>query len=990
MISFASASEWDNGLRYEKNDMKVTLENWAWVPFFGDDLGTAELKSHKSINHILEVAPGEDRVTMYYDINFKEIYKDGLGEVEFINMTDGEIIEKDYHFVVWKTITEEGNNYSKVCSESENDTTYCDQVLVGTYQEEYEGWVEVNTQDIPKGIVRIGLATDVNLGDTIDGIWTIAGKRIEKHASWTTSLNVDLIAYFKLNETSGTTSIDSIGTFNLTESGTSSTPNHAGIINGSWDFNTNNDFLVSSINTGIVGNNARTISGWVNPDSIATGQLMGIGFGSDNDEFALGWNSTLGIYLTAFGANDLQGNGVMNVSNWSMLTVTYDGSNLSLWFNGAYDSSKTATLTTINEKIRISTRESWGTGANAKIDEVSIWNRSLTSSEITQLYNDGNAITQVEGLIAIVLNSPENNSLQLINSDIILNATASSINTLQNMSLYINGTLNETKSLSGNLDTETFNKSFSTLGQYNWTIESCDNVECVNSETRTFKIKDFLFNSATLNSTSFETATETFILNVSGDISSASASLFYNGTEYTTTRSGQLFTRTIQIPVGQIGNNTIFWRLNGVEDTDNSYQNVSETIFTLCNATYPTTFLNISFKDESDLSIINATIPTSTFVYYLGDGTVTKTLTFINNSVNFNYEFCATPNRTLTVNSLIQYKQGSEYPQRIFSQTEASLTNTTTNLTLYLLGVSDGLFVTFQVFGGQSAALEGVSVGGTRILEGSAQSVAQGTTDAAGTVTFWINPDFLHTFTYIKTGFETVIESLFPTQTLYTVTMGGGAAEGINDTAEGIQITILPQGSFLDVNTFYTFTYRINSSSLTLDEFGFELFYNNGTSIHSDSSTTTTGGTLTKSFNTSNETRLTMTYYYITDGNRIDQSTFWLIYAPNDFSVYHFLTRVGTYISADMYGVLGDDEGYFAKAMLSIVVLILVTGTISFNYGLSSESAVTGLLFGVIFMLNMFNLIPTPDFLNFIELGDFLVFVVAIVTVSRILKEERR
>ena len=133
-----------------------------------------------------------------------------------------------------------------------------------------------------------------------------------------------------------------------------------------------------------------------------------------------------------------------------------------------------------------------------------------------------------------------------------------------------------------------------------------------------------------------------------------------------------------------------------------------------------------------------------------------------------------------------------------------------------------------------------------------------------------------------------------------------------------------------------------------------------------------------------------MTYYYITDGNKINGSTFWLIYEASDFSIYNFLTRVGTYISANIFGVLGDDEGYFAKALISIVVLILVTGSISLRYGLSSESAVTGLLFGIVFMLNMFNLIPTPDFLNFIELGDFLVFVVAIVTVSRILKEERR
>ena len=133
-----------------------------------------------------------------------------------------------------------------------------------------------------------------------------------------------------------------------------------------------------------------------------------------------------------------------------------------------------------------------------------------------------------------------------------------------------------------------------------------------------------------------------------------------------------------------------------------------------------------------------------------------------------------------------------------------------------------------------------------------------------------------------------------------------------------------------------------------------------------------------------------MTYYYITNSTRINGTTYWLIYQVNAFSVYNFFNRVEIYMSANMFGILGDDEGYFAKAMISILILILVTGTISLRYGLGSESAVTGLLFGMVFMLNMFNLIPTPDFLTFINLGDFLVFLIAIIAITTIIKEETR
>ncbi len=264
MISTVSAAEWDNSLRYEKEDMKVTIENAFGLPFFGGDLGTAELKSHKSVNHILKVAPGKDVVTMYYDINFNKIYKDGLGEVEFIDVRSGEIINKDYHFVIWGTIIEEKNNYSIVCEEvyiaSNNSYSQgnCESVIIGTYLEEKEGWVKLNTNDIPKGEVRIGLATDVNLGDAIDGVWTIAGKKIKKHAVWTASLNVGLVSYYKFE---GDVT-DSLGVNNLTDVGSSSAD---GIINLSRTYASGDYLIKSSFNGEVLGANPRTLCGWGYP-----------------------------------------------------------------------------------------------------------------------------------------------------------------------------------------------------------------------------------------------------------------------------------------------------------------------------------------------------------------------------------------------------------------------------------------------------------------------------------------------------------------------------------------------------------------------------------------------------------------------------------------------------------------------------------------------------------------------------------------------------
>ncbi len=103
--SFTSAADWDNVLKYENDDMKVTIINALNIPLLRSDIGTMELKSHTSVNQIKEVAFG-DSVVMYYDFdNFKEIYYNGLGEVILTDVTTGEEVYRDYEFVYWGTET---------------------------------------------------------------------------------------------------------------------------------------------------------------------------------------------------------------------------------------------------------------------------------------------------------------------------------------------------------------------------------------------------------------------------------------------------------------------------------------------------------------------------------------------------------------------------------------------------------------------------------------------------------------------------------------------------------------------------------------------------------------------------------------------------------------------------------------------------------------------------------------------------------------------
>jgi hypothetical protein len=502
LISFTSGADWDNGIRYENDDMKAIIENVWGLPLIGSDLGSVELKSHKSINEVLPIAPGENKIVMYYDFNFTELYENGLGEVEFINMTSGKNIEKDYNFVIWDRIYEEKNNYSKKCNVQLNGTKVCNNVLTGTYIEETYGWIKLDNINIPKGKVRIGLATDVNIGDKIDGIWTIAGQKIEKHAVWTASLNVGLISFWKLNQTSGDV-LDSLGINNGTNNG--AVRGVPGIINNSFDFEAGGSTWVTvSHDDSLNITDAITINAWVNPESTPTTEAPRILDKGDNAGNYVFYYSSNG---TIFGTNNVlsnaSGNGTVSNDNWHMLSVTYNETLLAFYVDGVSvknDTTYTTAFATDALALTIGERLSHDRPWDGELDEIGLWNRTLTPSEISQLWNGGAAITYTDIFIpTVTLNYPPNGSS--INQSLIkFNCSAEILSgeTLTNISLYTNesGTWeakNITTGLSGNSTIQTWNRTLAD-GNYIYSCEACaSNNECsfaLNNNTFTI---DFSF-----------------------------------------------------------------------------------------------------------------------------------------------------------------------------------------------------------------------------------------------------------------------------------------------------------------------------------------------------------------------------------------------------------------------------------------------------------------------------------------------------------------
>ncbi len=521
-------------------------------------------------------------------------------------------------------------------------------------------------------------------------------------------------------------------------------------------------------------------------------------------------------------------------------------------------------------------------------------------------------------------------------------------------------------------------------GVFNLILYANDTFGNINSKFHEWGYKIFE-NSETFNASTFETGQETYSINVTANSSLTAANLIWNGTSFAGTQSGNVWSKTIDIPT-EVGNKSFHWNFTYGGSTISSKSNdvlINDTNFSICGGDGgDTIFLNISFQDEADLSLLNASIPLSTFTYYLGSGTITKTLEFINNTNNFEYNFCATPNRTLKVLPNLQYKQGLAYPQRIWNPEVTSYTNTITDQILYLLNAIDGIFVTFQTVNSAEQPLSGVDITVVRSIGGSDFEVGTGTTTASGSQTFFLNPDFIHIFTFVKEGFTTFVDSFAPTQSSYTIFMGGTSAGGI-DYSKGITYSIKPSLTQLTNDTTYAFNLTLASGFWDVSQFGITLRLSNGTILQSTTQNTN-GGTLNLNQDTDGYDSIIMDYFWVINSTQINNSRFWTVYntESTQWSIARFFTDLTLYLNSGIFGL--DD---FGVHLIVFIVIFLSVGIMSFKYGLVSPMAISTIVFALIYFFDVvMGLIPNP--IGAIQ--NFPTIVAGITLVTIIIREVQR
>lgn len=83
----------------------------------------------------------------------------------------------------------------------------------------------------------------------------------------------------------------------------------------------------------------------------------------------------------------------INDNTWHHVAAVYDGANVTLYVDGSSDGSvaKTGNLTTSSRNVRIGARHTTSMGEyfTGIIDDVRIYNKALSASEIQQIHDNG-------------------------------------------------------------------------------------------------------------------------------------------------------------------------------------------------------------------------------------------------------------------------------------------------------------------------------------------------------------------------------------------------------------------------------------------------------------------------------------------------------------------------------------------------------------------------------------------------------------------------
>lgn len=415
-ISFVYAGDLDNVKSYDANTKIVTFKN-SFLGIPTTTIAEAKLETPQ-INY---VSAGKDiKVAEFYIDLYPDEYKDWATDMVFYDLKKGNIkTAREIKYKVKSTETKEVMRYNYECSievlNNGTKITNCKEIEDKPVIIEYDVWNDMDEKTLYKGKTTIGIFTDVGVNERIEWIGKYFGNYVNEWAVWDSSLNNGLLAYYPFDNSNN----DSRGIYNLTSESSyvsgkvgnclknqSATITNAtsgaylnmtkyGTVNVWMKFN---GYIVGTSTDMILGNNPSlgdSEGHWVIP--------------IQNGYNAPSWGGFFHVDLSAGcggGGNCVEELGTTYPpatspstwgrrwsDNWTMITYTWNETTIAIYQNGTMNKSfnldMASTFNPSNDRFSID-------GVALKyffIDELSFYNRALSPTEVSTLYNDGAGLT---------------------------------------------------------------------------------------------------------------------------------------------------------------------------------------------------------------------------------------------------------------------------------------------------------------------------------------------------------------------------------------------------------------------------------------------------------------------------------------------------------------------------------------------------------------------------------------------------------------------
>ena len=222
------------------------------------------------------------------------------------------------------------------------------------------------------------------------GVYVAIGSTLEDYAdnsitaanaTFTTTMDPSLEAFYPFNGNAN--DLTSNGRNLAVYADTTLTTGKDNSSNSAYSFDGNGDYLETA---NIPSFDNYTISLWAKPASSGTYEAMFSSYDNPSYGFQIDLNSSNRFHIRkSSGGNIVMSKAQLGV--WTFIAFTYDGSNSKGYINGRLDNSSSGGTTQFN-RFRIGRNRHGGTYFKGAIDELRIYKRALTASEISSLYGN--------------------------------------------------------------------------------------------------------------------------------------------------------------------------------------------------------------------------------------------------------------------------------------------------------------------------------------------------------------------------------------------------------------------------------------------------------------------------------------------------------------------------------------------------------------------------------------------------------------------------